>query len=1059
MSGENCNTTLRSPSHRRPVRLIALITSGLLSLMAVGLAQPAQAVGTPGQGDTSFNSYFGYPLVSGGVNAVAIAGDGSYLLGGGLTGKLVKVNTDGTTTGSAATFNTNVGSALNGAVNAITVLSNGQIVVGGDFTGLLKMFNPDGTTTGLAAGFNSNVTGLLDFVYQGVIGLARLSDDTIVVGGDFTGKLKLVNSDGTTTGSAATFNGHVGTTLGTTLYDYVNKMVVTADGSIIAGGNFSGNLKKFNTDGTTDGSAGAFNTQVGSSVPGVVRAIVLDEANSAITISGEGSPYVRRLNLDGTRTGATTTSFNAAMTTRSWRSSAYSLLANSDGSVIIAGDGGDVQEFNLDGSLTGDAATFNTNSPSTGRVMSMVSVPGGGYLLGGGIYSGVGRLNTDGSTTGAAGTFNLNVNGLIGSEVDAAVSFQGGILLGGYFDGNFRMINEDGSYTGAAASFNTNVGGAVGGQVKAIKVLASGKVLVGGDFAGYLKMFNADGTSTGTAATFNTNVASALDGAVNAIAELDDGSVVVGGSFTNGLKMFNADGTSTVPAATFNSNVGSVLGGTVKAVVELEDGTVVVGGYFTGKLKAFNATGTTTGVAATFNMNVGSSIDNDVYTLGITSGGSLVVGGYFTGKLKMFNADGTTTGAPAVFNGNTSTIFSGSVYNLSVSSDDSIVAVGDFTDYVKRVNADGTVTGDSATFNTNVPNILDYEAYATVFTSDGGVVVGCGCSMPSGTATTRNLYKFYGGGFPVGGSDGGSGGSGSGSSGGSGSSSSGGSSSSSSSGSVSSVVVSAPAVLGPVLLGSASSLPSSGVAPGASVFLVNGSPQPVTVVPDSSARPTALLASGGGVALRLAGLDRLGGALGVSGKAALVLQPDNSLSVEGSGVAPNSDVPVYLFSTPRLLGTVHADATGSFKGLVPVPKDLELGQHTLQVNAIGSDGAVRSLSLGVVLQAPKATAQKVAKATVKFASGSAWLSAKAKATLSALAKKVGAKTSAGLVLGYVQPYGKGSTSPVMAMQRAKVIAKYLSAHGVKGRLATRGDGSVPSGASARKASVTLQYTP
>ena len=70
MSGENCNTTLRSPSHRRPVRLIALITSGLLSLMAVGLAQPAQAVGTPGQGDTSFNSYFGYPLVSGGVNAL-----------------------------------------------------------------------------------------------------------------------------------------------------------------------------------------------------------------------------------------------------------------------------------------------------------------------------------------------------------------------------------------------------------------------------------------------------------------------------------------------------------------------------------------------------------------------------------------------------------------------------------------------------------------------------------------------------------------------------------------------------------------------------------------------------------------------------------------------------------------------------------------------------------------------------------------------------------------------------------------------------------------------------
>ena len=211
--------------------------------------------------------------------------------------------------------------------------------------------------------------------------------------------------------------------------------------------------------------------------------------------------------------------------------------------------------------------------------------------------------------------------------------------------------------------------------------------------------------------------------------------------------------------------------------------------------------------------------------------------------------------------------------------------------------------------------------------------------------------------------------------------------------------------------------------------------------------------------MRFAGLDRVGVPLGVSGQAALVLQPDNSLSVEGSGVRPNSDVPVYLFSAPRLLGTMRSDASGSFKGLVTVPKDLELGQHTLQVNAVGSDGAVRSLSLGVVLQAPKAAPKKFAKATVTFSSGSAWLSAKAKATLSTLAKKVGAKTSAGLVLGYVQPYGKGPTSPALAMQRAKVVAKYLSVHGVKVPLATRGDGSVASGTNARKASVTLQYAP
>ena len=772
-----------NPNHRNAsLRTRAFAFSAVLSIIGVGLFAAtatgsdtaprsviASIVSTPGMGDTSFNANFGLPSLVGGVNAVAVASDGKFLVGGGITGKLVKVNTDGTTTGSAATFNANIGSTLDGVVNAIAVQSNGQIVVGGSFTNQLKMFNPDGTTTGLAAEFNTHVSGLLDFVYQGVIGLQRLSDDSMVVGGDFTGKLKLVNSDGTTTGSAATFNGNVGNTLGTTMYDYVNKMVVTTDGSIIAAGNFTTRtdtygLRKFNANGTTNGSAGAFNTQVGLGVPAVGRALVLDEANGAITIGGEGSPYVRRFNLDGTRTGATTSSFNAAMTARNWQGSAFSLLANSDGSVLVAGFG-DIQKFNLNGSVTGDAATFNTNSPSTGRVMSIVGISGGGYLLGDGIYDGVGRLNTDGSTTGAAGTFNLNFNGLIGNEVDAAVSFQDGFLLGGYFPGNLRMINADGSYTGTAASFNTNVGSAMNDQVKAIKVLANGKVLVGGNFTNRIKMFNADGTTTGSAATFNANVQDVLNGTVNAIVQLTNGSVVVGGSNFEvldapyeALKMFNADGTTTGVAASFNANVASVLDEPVKDIVQLADGSVVVGGQFAKSLRMFNANGTTTGVAATFNTNVGSSVNGEVRTLGLTSGGSLVAGGSFIGTMRMFNSDGTTTGAAAVFNGNTSTIFGlyERVYNLSVARDDSIVAVGDLNNNaVKRVNADGTATGDSATFNANASNILDYEAFATVLTRDGGVVVGCGCVTP----TTRYLYKFQGAGFPVGTSDGSSGGS------------------------------------------------------------------------------------------------------------------------------------------------------------------------------------------------------------------------------------------------------------------------------------------------------------
>jgi outer membrane protein OmpA-like peptidoglycan-associated protein len=112
-----------------------------------------------------------------------------------------------------------------------------------------------------------------------------------------------------------------------------------------------------------------------------------------------------------------------------------------------------------------------------------------------------------------------------------------------------------------------------------------------------------------------------------------------------------------------------------------------------------------------------------------------------------------------------------------------------------------------------------------------------------------------------------------------------------------------------------------------------------------------------------------------------------------------------------------------------------------------------------VLKEPKAAASRVTKATVLFSSGSSYLSSKAKATLANLAGKVGARTTGGLIVGFVQPYGQGSTSPVLALQRARAIAKFLAAHGVKARLATRGDGSLPAGQSARKASVALQYVP
>jgi outer membrane protein OmpA-like peptidoglycan-associated protein len=198
--------------------------------------------------------------------------------------------------------------------------------------------------------------------------------------------------------------------------------------------------------------------------------------------------------------------------------------------------------------------------------------------------------------------------------------------------------------------------------------------------------------------------------------------------------------------------------------------------------------------------------------------------------------------------------------------------------------------------------------------------------------------------------------------------------------------------------------------------------------------------------------------LGVTGDAALVLERDHSVQVQGSGFDPNSDAQVYVFSQARLLGTVHTDATGAFTGLVQVPGDLELGHHTLQIDALDAGGSVRSLSLGVVVHEPrKSDTQAVARATVMFASGSASLTSQAQRELRALVRATGGRATGGLVVGYVQRDGRFASNAALSAKRASAVARYLQAHGISATLTTRGDGALSPQDTARKAMVTLRY--
>jgi hypothetical protein len=60
---------------------------------------------------------------------------------------------------------------------------------------------------------------------------------------------------------------------------------------------------------------------------------------------------------------------------------------------------------------------------------------------------------------------------------------------------------------------------------------------------------------------------------------------------------------------------------------------------------------------------------------------------------------------------------------------------------------------------------------------------------------------------------------------------------------------------------------------------------------------------------------------------------------------------VWLFSEPTLVGTALIDANGEFTGEVSIdPNLIPAGEHTLQLQGVGTDGYVKAANLGVLVE-------------------------------------------------------------------------------------------------------------
>lgn len=139
---------------------------------------------------------------------------------------------------------------------------------------------------------------------------------------------------------------------------------------------------------------------------------------------------------------------------------------------------------------------------------------------------------------------------------------------------------------------------------------------------------------------------------------------------------------------------------------------------------------------------------------------------------------------------------------------------------------------------------------------------------------------------------------------------------------------------------------------GQSLLVVDGERRGVTV----STTAGAWDVTGDGFTARLRATEEDGTPLPVDDQGRLVVHSSGSVQVSGTGFRPGSTVDVWLFSTPYLLGEATVAADGTFSATFALPDGVPVGAHTVQMNGVSTDGAVRSLSTGVVVLAdPVAT--------------------------------------------------------------------------------------------------------
>lgn len=229
---------------------------------------------------------------------------------------------------------------------------------------------------------------------------------------------------------------------------------------------------------------------------------------------------------------------------------------------------------------------------------------------------------------------------------------------------------------------------------------------------------------------------------------------------------------------------------------------------------------------------------------------------------------------------------------------------------------------------------------------------------------------------------------------------------------------------------------------GSPFITVNGAQVPATVLPNGTSNGMEVKAPGWSLSISATQADGKAAALNAQNQ--LVIKEGQSVYVSGEGFKPTSEIRLYIFSTPLLLGSTTTTGSGSFAALFAVPTDLAEGLHMLQLNGISNLNELRSASLPVLYENAKtkpslspqegsqsagsnqSAGSRRTQLVIPFAFNTYTVGPSQKAIIKSLKLKSGASVR---VTGFAQPSSKQADIAISldrALEVKFVVAKLIS---------------------------------